>query len=354
MDFTLREPMRPSAYGNHEGQSMNLYSRALSTLLSSAAISAATFSAGEVEASSRSHQIKVERLVFPVTLSDGNTYDVIGYLYYKGSVRRRPLQVLVHGVSYTHEYWDIPSFENREYSYARYMAREGYAVLALDMLGTGESSRPDGDFLDLAETAESVHQVITEMRTRGGIFKAPFERVALVGHSNGAIISTFVQSVYGDADVLVNTGFSFTPHPIPIPPEAISEMLQSSYISLPPETRAAVFYDSTTADPAVIGFDNTAIADTVARGQLLSLLAVSDDPLLAGVADVTSPVFIQFGETDTLQPASYADADAALYTNARSVTKALVPDSGHILNGHFTAPIGWEQIDCWIHHNMGW
>ncbi|XXY20431.1 alpha/beta fold hydrolase [Sorangium sp. So ce216] len=333
---------------------MNVYSRALCTVLFSATLAATALPANKAEASSSSHATKVERLVFPVTLSDGNTYEVVGYLYYRGHTKYRPLQVLVHGLTYTHEYWDIPSVGGRKYSYAEYMAREGYAVLALDMLGAGESSRPDGDFLDLAETAESVHQVLTEMRTSGGVYKTPFRRIALVGHSNGAIISTFVQSTYDDADVLVNTGFAFTPHPIPVPNEAISAMLQSPYIAIPTEIRTDVFYDAANADPALIAFDNDNIADTYTRGQFLSLLAVSGDPLLAGIDGVTSPVLIQFGETDELQPASYVDSDAALYTSAERVTTAIVPDSGHILNGHFGTPAGWEQIDCWIHHNMGW
>ncbi|WP_437592091.1 alpha/beta hydrolase [Sorangium sp. So ce1000] len=333
---------------------MNLYYRTLSTVLFSAALAASALSSGDAEASPSRQSTKVERLVFPVTLSDGNTYQVVGYLYYQGQAKHRPLQVLVHGLTYTHEYWDLPSFGRRDYSYARYMAKEGYAVLALDMLGAGESSRPDGDFVDLAETAESVHQIITEMRTPGGVFRTPFSRVALVGHSNGAIISTFVQSTYNDADVLVNTGLAFTPHPIPVTPEAISALLQTPYIAIPPELRTSIFYDAANADPALINFDNTTVADTYTRGQFLSLLAVSEDPSLSGIQDVTSPVLIQFGETDALQPASYVDSDAALYTSAESVTTAIVPDSGHILNGHFHAPAGWRQIDCWVHHTMGW
>lgn len=333
---------------------MNLYSRTLSTVLFSASLASTSLPASQAEASPSSQHTKVERLVFPVTLSDGNTYEVVGYLYYRGHYKYRPLQVLVHGLTYTHEYWDIPSMGGRDYSYARYMAKEGYAVLALDMLGAGESSRPDGDFLDLAQTAESVHQVITEMRTGGGVFKTPFKRIALVGHSNGAIISTFVQSTYNDADVLVNTGFTFTPHPIPVSPEAISALLQTPYIAIPPEIRADVFYDAANADAALIDFDNATIADTYTRGQFLSLLAVSGDPSLSGIQGVTSPVLIQFGETDELQPASYVDSDAALYTGAEHVTTAIVPDTGHILNGHLRAPVGWAQIDCWIHHNMGW
>ncbi|MCB9102432.1 MAG: hypothetical protein H6632_23040 [Anaerolineales bacterium] len=70
------------------------------------------------------NNIVVQQLSFPVTLSDGNTYTIAGYLYYQGSYQNKPLQVLVHGGGYNHLYWDVPSINNNKYSYARYMAEE--------------------------------------------------------------------------------------------------------------------------------------------------------------------------------------------------------------------------------------
>lgn len=326
--------------------------RTLTTLLLSATIAATTLAAGGDAAASGCDRIEVDRLVFPVTLADGNTYDVVGYLYYKGNYRFRPLQVLVHGLTYTHEYWDLPSIGGRDYSYARYMAERNYAVLALDLPGTGESDRPDGDFLDLAQTAESVHQVLTEMREPGGVFKAPFHRIALVGHSNGSVTSTAVQGTYNDADVLVNTGFVFTPHPIPVDPAAIGALLGSPYVTFPSEMRTALFYDAATSNPALVRYDNAHVANTTTRGEFLSMLAVSDDPSLAGVGDVTSPVLIQLATHDVLEPASYADEDETLFTNAESVTTAVVTEAGHSLNGHIRPSVGWAQIDHWLRRTL--
>ncbi|HEX6161808.1 MAG TPA: hypothetical protein VFZ31_00480, partial [Vicinamibacterales bacterium] len=84
------------------------------------------------------NSIKVERLVFPVMLTSGPT-NVVAYFYYHGSYQNRPLQVLVHGATYNHTYWDFPAVNGESYSYARHMAAEKYAVLALDLPGTGES-----------------------------------------------------------------------------------------------------------------------------------------------------------------------------------------------------------------------
>ncbi len=46
-------------------------------------------------------EITVDRVVFPVTLSDGNDYSVVGYLYREGNGAHRggTLQVLIHGAS---------------------------------------------------------------------------------------------------------------------------------------------------------------------------------------------------------------------------------------------------------------
>ncbi|MBA3549498.1 MAG: alpha/beta hydrolase [Nannocystis sp.] len=304
--------------------------------------------AAEPGGQASSHAIKVDRLVFPVTLSDGKTYEVVGYLYYKGSYKHRPLQVLVHGTTYTHKYWDLPAINGVDYSYARYMADQEYAVLALDSLGAGESSKPDGDFINLAETAASVRQVLAELRGPGGVVDSGFDKIALVGHSFGAVINSLVQSTYGGVEVLVNTGFAFTPHELPIPPDAIAALLGTPYIGLPPEFRAAFFYHAPTADAAVIAHDNAEVADTFTRGQLLDMIAVFSDPGAAGIGRVTGPVLIQLGENDGLHPASLLADDAALYAGSPQVATATVPGVGHLLNAHLGAVAGWAQIVDWL------
>src|SRR3712207_2253242 len=48
-------------------------------------------------AQEQGNSIKVDRVSFPVTLSDGNTYEVAGYLYYQGSYNNRTLLLALHG-----------------------------------------------------------------------------------------------------------------------------------------------------------------------------------------------------------------------------------------------------------------
>src|SRR5829696_155304 len=121
--------------------------------------------AGVAAADETANDIKVERVSFPVTLADGSAAEVVGYLYYKGSFHNRTLLLALHGATYNHKYWDVPAINGHEYSFARYMAERKYAVLAIDQLGTGESSKPaDGDLLTLRQTGSAIHQVITHLR----------------------------------------------------------------------------------------------------------------------------------------------------------------------------------------------
>lgn len=292
--------------------------------------------------------VQVKRAVFRVTLSGGQMYVIVGHLFQSEIRTSQTLQVLIHGATYAHQYWDIPSFNGRSYSYARYMAERGYAVLALDMLGTGESSQPAGDSLNLQQTAEGVHQVLVTLRRQSREFAGGFKHIALIGHSTGSVISTLVQGRYGSADAIVNTGIVFSRHPSPMPISAILKLVMRSYVSFSASLRTALFYHLDTADPAVIDHDNRHLARTFARRQFLDGARVSISPSLACSAAVACPVLIQLGEKDVLEPPSYLDAEPAHYPRATSIHTRSVPGCGHSLNGHPNAPIGWAQIDEWL------
>jgi pimeloyl-ACP methyl ester carboxylesterase len=290
--------------------------------------------------------VKVERREFPVRLSDGHTYTLVGYLYYQGSLKNRPVQILTHGITYNHEYWDLPELGGESYSYARYMARQHYAVLALDLPGAGESDRPDGDFLGLAESASALHQVAQQLRATAE--KNTFETLVYVGHSNGALISTFAQALYGDAQAMVMTGWLNTAHAVPVSSEAIEALLtQGPYIRLPGEMRGALFYDAAHADPRVIAYDNET-ADAVTRGQFWDLLTMLTRPELIPVQDITVPLLVQLGEKDLLASAAYAANEAQAYPHAPSVWVDTLADTGHAVNGHYSRVRSWAEIALWL------
>lgn len=292
---------------------------------------------------------KLERLTFPVTLSNGSDAEVVGYLYYKGSYRDRTLLVAIHGATYNHKYWDVPDINGHEYSFARYMADRKYAVLAIDQLGTGDSTRPDdGDVLTVDQTASAIHQVITQLRAGEGGVGYPFGRIVTVGHSLGAINAIYEQATYHDADAVVSTGMGHVPHELPIPAELIAGMLQYEYSPLPAEVRAAAFYYAPGADPDVIAYDNNILSDLLARGQLLTGILSMFDPAATRVGEATGPVLVQLGEFDVLFPASLAEGEAAYFASASSVTVQSLAGVGHDFNTHFRNHEGWQLIDEWL------
>lgn len=293
---------------------------------------------------------KVQRVDFPVVLSDGTSHVVAGYLYYRGSFQNRTLQVLVHGGTYNHKYWDVPSMNGQPYSYARFMAEKKYALLAIDQLGTGESSKPDGDFVTLNETTTALNQVLEQLRSGNNPLNHTFAKIVLVGHSFGSINAVYVQANYHTADALVITVLGHVPHELPISNELIAQLAQYPYFTLPPQARTLLFYYPPAADQDVINYDNANLTDNLTRGQLFTTFAsVFQDP--AGA--VTGPVLVQLGEHDALWPASYAAGEAAYWTSASSITVQSLPAVGHSFNLHLDNRTGWRQIDEWIAATVG-
>lgn len=66
-----------------------------------------------------------QKMEFPVEIDGATDSKIAGYFYPAQGERRRVLQVLVHGVSYDHRYWDAGTVNGQDYSYARYMAARG-------------------------------------------------------------------------------------------------------------------------------------------------------------------------------------------------------------------------------------
>jgi len=290
--------------------------------------------------------VKVERVAFPVTLSNGFSTSIVGYFYHHGGNRHRTIQVLVHGGTYDHQYWDFPTINGNSYSYARYMVAQGYSVLALDMLGSGESHRPNGDFLTVDELARSLHQVMQHLRNATAGVKHPAEKLVLVGHSIGASASIVAQALYHDADALITTGLGHVYHEIPLR-DLLPHLAQFEYFPLPAPVRGFLFYSAPHADPDVIAHDLANCSGLISRGQLFTIFTTLFDPVASRTTSVTGPVLVQLGEHDVLFPSSLAGGEAAAWPSA-DVTIQALSDVGHDFNTHFDRQTGWAQIDAWI------
>jgi len=144
----------------------------------------------------------------PVTLTPGaaQTYNLWTELRSANSTQGKTLLITVSGVTFDHRYWDAPSGP----SFVDEAVRNGFAVLNIDRLGLGYSSRPPSDALDYQQGAFALHQIV-EAVSSGPLSHFGFSRVVLVGHSYGSTLSISEAATYHDVSAIVLTGVTHTP-----------------------------------------------------------------------------------------------------------------------------------------------
>lgn len=319
--------------------------------------------------------LHVQRIKFPVTVL-GEQHTIAGVLYVNPSqhkicshkttprkvekcfLKLSTLQVLVHGWTYNHTYWDPYGAGKPGRSYARFMAKKGYVVLALDLLGTGASSVPDGAKLNFTENVNSLVQVLTPIRLQHHLQNNRIRHIALVGHSGGTILSVLTAGTVPPlADFLIATGWSYAPHQVFSRDIIDAALQQTPYIRFPSELRTALFYYTPTAKPRRIAFDNNHLADQFPLGALqegLPLLTALDEgriDLINAVSlvdQVKVPVLVQLGDMDAIAKPLIPENEKTLYSGSPDVTIQVLENIGHSLNLHNDRKTGWRQINRWL------
>ncbi|WP_409330056.1 alpha/beta hydrolase [Trujillonella humicola] len=276
------------------------------------------------------------------------------------------LQVLVHGASYDHDYWDFPGFGGR-YSYVRHMLDAGYATLAVDQLGVGRSSHPASALVTQPAAAHALHDVV--QAARGGALGAGFEQVVLVGHSFGSLTSWLEAATYGDVDGVLASGASHLigagalsviltrARPAQLDPVTAGSVppLDPGYLSIP-GARAAAFYHLPNADPAVVAQDEATRSEIPAGvGATIPVyvpatLAI-DVPVLEvnGVYDL--PFCAQGGGgslTDCSSDGALHASEAPFFAPAAALETVVVPDAGHNLNLQLNADVFFDSAQEWF------
>ncbi|WP_447970962.1 alpha/beta hydrolase [Nitrospira sp. M1] len=325
------------------------------------------------------------RVNFPVTLTTGKRLTMAGFFYFKvkrvnpclsynshrwvmaclihANVGNKPLQTLIPGLTYNHHYWNGPRINRRNYSYAQFMARKGFVVLALDLLGSGKSDVPAGDLITLNESSFTIAQVLFRLKSKNNPLRRSFRKVIVVGHSLGAILSVHTLGTFPHAaDALIVTAWAYAPHVV-LMPDVVQAALESPYVRFPPALRTQAFYFLSKADPSMVNFDNRFLPDQTPRGiftQGLPLLQA----MVRGNADdvefiknfsrsnrIRVPVLIQLGEFDVLAPASLADQEASFYPRAPTVRVQTLTGIGHSFNLHVNRFKSWNGILGWLKGN---
>lgn len=276
----------------------------------------------------------------------------------------RAVQVLVHGWSYDHTYWDLPdpSGGSARYSYVSAAIRAGYATLAYDRLGDGASSHPPSVAFTFDTGVWVAHQIVQATRTKkieGPAGPVGFDKVVEVGHSFGSWYTWFEASRYHDVDAVI---LSSATHQLNIPATGIRAALDAQpatldprfagYLTTRPGRRYNAFYATAPVDPKVLAHDEA----TKQTGTAAELAAIPE--ILATPLDVRVPVFIAMGSVDGLFcgrlgtncssiGAVLAPERGALGPQVPSVDGILVPNAGHDLNAMLNATVWFDAAQRW-------
>lgn len=312
-----------------------------------------------------------EEVLFPVALTAGGPTDhtAVGWLCSRGPIANKTLQVLVHGATYDHNYWDWP-YKPDIYSYVRAATNAGYATLALDRLGHGESSRVNpGAVLDLNKGAFAIHQIIQEMRA-GTLPTEAFgtvgvARVLLVGESIGGNLVWLEAGTYHDVDGLIvassahvfSVGFqNIVKYTVPVEtdPRLKSRGFPPDYFTTKQGTRGLLFYYTPNAESVVIQKDEI-LKQTITLGENTSV-----GPTLPVSLQVDVPTLITVGDFDFLfctPPSCTAthslDNETANYGPNTCAELVIMPDAGHNLNLHKNAPAYFAIVREWANRRVG-
>ncbi|HSX05657.1 MAG TPA: alpha/beta hydrolase [Candidatus Saccharimonadales bacterium] len=265
------------------------------------------------------------------------------------------VDVLVHGATYNRSYWDWPQ-DAPAYSYVNRTLQAGRATFAYDQLGSGTSSHPLSTWLTIDAQAYVMHQAVAWLQGQG------YMQITAVGHSFGSMTAIHEAAAYHDVNRLVVTGLFHANGPSALVgttqfiPASLDPALLG-YITTLPGSRGALFYDTATADPAVIAYDE-AHKDMVSSTYFGTGLTEFEVPAGLNIAaGITAPVLSISGQEDAITCGITLDCtnntqvaanEAAYYTATSSLTTATVPNTGHDLNLHPSAAASFGVINGWI------
>jgi len=309
-------------------------------------------------------------VTIPVALTDGGDveHEVHAELFRPDGRLPRTVQLLVPGFTYDHRYWTVPG----PYHYAAAMVRAGYAVLALDRIGTGASSRPPAREVTADSNTAVLHQVVQALRAGTSGLPA-VARVVTVGHSYGSGIALMEAARHHDVAAVVVTGMLHTQAPLHARARQMFHQAADDpqlgarddaaaypvdYATHRPGERATLLEAPGGVDPE-ISAHNERIKSTATIGEG-DTLAQTYDPAHSRALDV--PTLVVVGESDQLFPAGEDGRpeiepalarERACFSPAARLEIAVVAGSGHALTIHRTAPDFFEVVRDWAARRLG-
>ncbi|MER5185483.1 alpha/beta hydrolase [Streptomyces sp. NPDC002896] len=273
---------------------------------------------------------------------------------------RSTVQVLIHGSTYNHTYWNFGTVNGERYSYARRAAAAGFPTFAFDKVGFGASSHPDSSLLTIPVAGDITHRVVQGLRD-GSLAGVRFGKVISIGHSWGSVTAWREAIDYRDVDGIIVTGLIHSDsvnddlpqhnHPALDDPKYRGTNLDVGYTTTKPGSRGWLFHNPADADPDVIAADdnNTPAADQdfhTEVGKDLNPGGEQDGYAMLFSEETRAirvPVLVVMGSADRLlcgpnirggyfdcsSGTAIARQEAAYYAPQARLTACSVPGAGH-------------------------
>jgi pimeloyl-ACP methyl ester carboxylesterase len=318
------------------------------------------------------YKIQGELCAAPWELQDGTT-----------------VQLLLHGATYNHAYWDFGTIDGIQYSYARDLAAAGFPTFAFDQLGFGQSSKPVSSLVTNEAAAYVEHAIVDGLRN-ASLVGIHFGKVIEVAHSFGSTTTWQEAISYQDVDGLIITGavhhivqasqatFAADIHAARVDPKFQDQswaLTDPGYLTTVPGTRGSLFYNTADADSNVIAADDNATPfsqetfvteqgkDVVPSGAFGALQLVSSTATQA----IHVPVLLILGSKDLFycgpdangmnfdcsSGTVIAQQEAPYYSPQAQLEACSVPNSGHDISLHYTFPVQEAASISWSYHFVG-
>ncbi|GAA5176190.1 alpha/beta hydrolase [Pseudonocardia eucalypti] len=287
---------------------------------------------------------------------------VFGQLCHRGELSAdTPVQILIHGGSYNHAYWDWP-YQPGKYSYVDAATKAGFATLNIDRLGYGHSDHPNPLTLDFNVAGFVTHQLVQALRS--GEVGPKFRKVVLNGHSMGGLTAQHAASEFHDVDAVIVTGVghNFAPkgiaqvadkfYPADIDPKFLGRGYPPGYLTTLPGNRAKTFVAPAKYDPKIEAYEER-LKDTLSPTELTGITADSYNHSIT--RNIRVPVLYAIGQHDLIWCPTTQDCntdpqarDEANYYRKGLYTRYVVPGSSHSINVTLAAPDFYRETFRWL------
>jgi pimeloyl-ACP methyl ester carboxylesterase len=260
-----------------------------------------------------------------------------------------PIDLLfcLHGGGYRRAYWH-PSFGRDDtYSFARFFTDRGKAVLAVDLLGMGDSSRPQPETKlsrakIAAASAFALKETVAGLRD-GRWAKSGDVSVTGVGHSIGGMMIITQAATHEGFDRLGVFGWANLPMVLggADPATLAASIPAEGYLDTPKEPMRPLFFMPDVPTDIVL-------ADEAVRSPTPACLgrdALTPGIVHAASASIAVPVFVLQGIVDT-SPDPWGEP--AYFKGSTDVTLHVLAGAAHCQNFATTRVQHWSRFDRWI------